>query len=105
VGTIDSGMDFSPSIDERLLTALRRLPLDRPVAEIWRELGRTADSLGIPRPGYTTARRLVIHERVRQDEIAAHIEAAVELYTTHSSVTATGGARGAYDRSLRAPRR
>jgi hypothetical protein len=95
-------MEFSPRVEERLALALRSLSADQPIAETWRELGEIADRLGVPRPGYTTARRLVRHERKRRADVTARLEGAIDLYTTHSAAVATGGLAVAVDHARRA---
>ena len=37
-----------------------------PIAEVWRQVGREADAVGLERPGYHAVRELVRHERERR---------------------------------------
>ena len=63
-------MQFAPRYDPRLLAALRSLD-DRkePIAELCRRLGCEAERIGVPRPSYVHVRRIVLAERLREDEI------------------------------------
>lgn len=58
----------SPRLDRRLREAAVRL--DEPnqsMAETWRRVGRRAEELGLPRPGYDSIRVIVgDHRRVRR---------------------------------------
>jgi hypothetical protein len=57
----------SPRLDRRLRRAARKLddPAE-PIAETWRKVGRRAEELGLPRPGYDTIRLLVGEHRRRR---------------------------------------
>lgn len=39
---------------------------EQPIAETWRRVGRKAEKLGLPRPGYDTIRLLVRDDRRRR---------------------------------------
>jgi hypothetical protein len=56
-------------ISPRLLVALQRADDGkRPIAEVWRAVGATAERLGQPRPSYECVRLVVTAERRRRAE-------------------------------------
>jgi hypothetical protein len=60
-------VDFSPRIDRRLVAAVLEADVERlEIAAVWRSVGRTADRLGLCRPGYHSVRTLVLQERERR---------------------------------------
>ena len=76
-------MDFSPRIDDRLAQAARRAHVEQDsIADIWRSVGRTAEQLGLCRPGYHSIRGLVVRERQRRAERReAIVDAIWELWS------------------------
>lgn len=71
-------------MDPRLARVLRRLPLDVPVAAIWRDIGRAAAGLELERPSYACLRLHVAEERLRRAERRATVEVAATLAFTRS---------------------
>jgi hypothetical protein len=68
----------SPRLDRRLREAAVALDDSRlPVAETWRRVGREADELGLPRPGYDTIRLIVRDHRRRRAEIRRLLDPVV----------------------------
>jgi hypothetical protein len=62
---------FHPPVHPEFVLALRVLDaFGMPYAEAWRLLRPVAARLGIPRPSYSTVRRIVIAERRRKRENA-----------------------------------
>ena len=62
-------MAFHPPVHTEFVLALRILDaFGMPYAEAWRLLRPVAARLGIPRPSYSTVRRIVIAERKRKKE-------------------------------------
>ena len=60
-------MAFHPPVHPGFVGALRVLDeFDLPYAETWRMLRPVARRLGIPRPSYSTVRRICIAERERK---------------------------------------
>jgi hypothetical protein len=60
-------MAFHPPVHREFVLALRILDaFGMPYAEAWRLLRPVAARLGIPRPSYSTVRRIVIAERERK---------------------------------------
>jgi hypothetical protein len=58
---------FHPPVHPEFVLALRVLDaFGMPSAEAWRLLRPVAKRLGIPRPSYSTVRRIVIAERLRK---------------------------------------
>ena len=68
----------SPRLDRRLREAARSLDdTSAPFAETWRKVGRAAEELGLPRPGYDTIRLIVRDHRRRQAEVRRLLEPVV----------------------------
>ena len=82
------------------MRCLRRLTLDRPVAETARELGAYATYLAIPRPSYWCLRRHIAGEVVRRAERDAALETAVALSFSRSVVPTTEGVASHYRRGV-----
>ena len=62
-------MAFHPPVHTEFVLALRIIDaFGMPYAEAWRLLRPVAARLGIPRPSYSTVRRIVIAERKRKKE-------------------------------------
>ncbi|HEX5467665.1 MAG TPA: hypothetical protein VFW80_01300 [Gaiellaceae bacterium] len=60
-------MAFHPSVHPEFVRALRILDaFGMPYAESWRLLSAVAARLGVPRPSYSTVRRILIAERARK---------------------------------------
>ena len=60
-------MRFAARIPPHLVEHARRADDERkPIAEIWRQVGREADVVGLERPGYHAIRELVHLERERR---------------------------------------
>jgi hypothetical protein len=58
---------FHPPVHPGFVGALRVLDeFDLPYAEAWRMLSPVARRLGVPRPSYSTVRRICIAERERK---------------------------------------
>jgi hypothetical protein len=51
--------------------------VQQPIAETWRSVGRLAEDLELPRPGYDTIRLIVRARRRREAEIRALVEPVV----------------------------
>jgi hypothetical protein len=66
---------IAPRYGFRLLEAIRILD-DRTVtiAEVTRRVGRAAEHFGVTRPSYVHVRRLVLANRIREDENHARAE-------------------------------
>ena len=68
-------MAFYPPVHPDFVIALRILDaLGLPYAEAWRMLRPVAVRLGIPRPSYSTVRRVVIAERARKRRNAEDLD-------------------------------
>jgi hypothetical protein len=66
---------FHPPVHREFVLALRVLDaFDMPYAEAWRLLRPVAARLGIPRPSYSTVRRVVIAERERKRRRADELD-------------------------------
>ena len=60
-------MAFHPPVQHEFVLALRILDaFGMPYADAWRLLRPVAARIGVPRPSYSTVRRLVIAERERK---------------------------------------
>jgi hypothetical protein len=65
----------SPRLDPRLRRAAPRLDDPREsIAETWRKVGRKADELALPRPGYDTVRLIVRDHRRRRAAVRELLE-------------------------------
>jgi hypothetical protein len=65
----------SPRLDQRLRSAASDLDdSSLPVAETWRRVGRRAEELGLPRPGYDTIRLIVRDHRRRRADVGRLLE-------------------------------
>jgi hypothetical protein len=49
----------------------------QPIAETWRKVGRRAEALGLPHPGYDTIRLIVREHRQRRAEIHELLEPVI----------------------------
>jgi hypothetical protein len=68
-------MAFHPPVHREFVLALRVLDaFDMPYAEAWRLLRPVAARLGIPRPSYSTVRRILIAERARKRRNAEDLD-------------------------------
>ena len=68
-------MAFHPPVHREFVLALRVLDaFEMPYAEAWRLLRPVAARLGIPRPSYSTVRRVVIAERERKRRRADELD-------------------------------
>jgi hypothetical protein len=68
----------SPRLDERLRTAAVAFDDSSwPIAETWRRVGRAAEELELPRPGYDTIRLIVRDHRRRRAEVRRLLEPVV----------------------------
>jgi hypothetical protein len=68
-------MAFHPPVHPEFVLALRILDaVGLPYAEAWRLLRPVAARLGIPRPSYSSVRRIVIAERERQTRNADELD-------------------------------
>ena len=94
-------MQFAATLDPALLRALRRVPLDVPVADTWRELGREADRLGVARPSYACIRLHVADERLRRAERDAGLDIAARLALTRSVPLTPDGIEREVERAVR----
>jgi hypothetical protein len=66
---------FHPPVHREFVLALRILDaFGMPYAEAWRLLRPVATRLGIPRPSYSTVRRIVIAERERKHRNANDLD-------------------------------
>jgi hypothetical protein len=66
---------FHPPVHPEFVLALRVLDaFEMPYAEAWRLLRPVAARLGVPRPSYSTVRRVVIAERERKRRRADELE-------------------------------
>ena len=77
------GVAFHPPVHPEFVLALRVLDaFGMPYAEAWRLLRPVAARLGIPRPSYSTVRRIVIAERKRKRENAELLDVLLaDLFT------------------------
>jgi hypothetical protein len=65
----------SPRLDRRLKKAAMKLDRrQEPMAETWRQVGRVACKLGLPRPSYDTIRIIVKEHRRRRAEVHELLE-------------------------------
>lgn len=65
----------SPRIDRRLREAATRLDdVDHSMAETCRRVGRVAEELGLPRPGYDSIRLIVAEHRRNRAELRRLLE-------------------------------
>jgi hypothetical protein len=97
----DRSVRFAAAFDPRLGRVLRRLPLDVPVGETCRQLGRAAEGLGVVRPAYATVRLHVAAERKRRAERNAALEVGALLAFTRSVVPTSEGIASEYRRQVR----
>jgi hypothetical protein len=68
-------MAFHPPVHREFVLALRILDaFGLPYAEVWRMLRPVAARLGIPRPSYSSVRRIVIAERERKRRNADELD-------------------------------
>lgn len=76
-------MAFHPPVDPEFVQALRILDaFGMPYAEAWRLLRPVAARLGIPRPSYSTVRRILIAERARKRRNADELDRLLaDLFT------------------------
>ena len=76
-------MAFHPPVNSEFVLALRVLDaFGMPYAEAWRLLRPVAARLGIPRPSYSSVRRIVIAERRRKKENAELLDVLLaDLFT------------------------
>ena len=76
-------MAFHPPVNSEFVLALRVLDgFGMPYAEAWRLLRPVAARLGIPRPSYSSVRRIVIAERRRKQENAELLDLLLaDLFT------------------------
>ena len=76
-------MAFHPPVNSEFVLALRVLDaFGMPYAEAWRLLRPVAARLGIPRPSYSSVRRIVIAERRRKQENAELLDLILaDLFT------------------------
>jgi hypothetical protein len=91
---------FHPPVDREFVLALRVLDaFGMPYAEAWRLLRPVAARLGIPRPSYSSVRRIVIAERERKrrqmDDLDRVLAAAVSgrlpfVFVEHKLWRSTG---------------
>jgi hypothetical protein len=93
-------VEFAPPVDEQLVRDLARLDLDRPIAAVWRDLGAAASARGLPRIGYTTARRLVHAERLRRAHRGATVEVGALLAFTRVVAPTPEAIEAAYERAV-----
>ncbi len=94
-------MRFAAPFDPKLARVLRRLPLDVPVAQTCRELGRAAGGMGLSRPCYATVRLYVAAERIRRAERDAALDVGVRLAFTRSVTPTIDGIASEYRRQVR----
>ena len=76
-------MAFHPPVNSEFVLGLRVLDaFGMPYAEAWRLLRPVAARLGIPRPSYSSVRRIVIAERRRKQENAELLDLLLaDLFT------------------------
>jgi tRNA/tmRNA/rRNA uracil-C5-methylase (TrmA/RlmC/RlmD family) len=74
-------VEFSPTIDRRLIVAVARTGDLDSSADVWRRLRRRAARLRVATPCYESVRRLVLVERERRAQLAATIATVVEIMT------------------------
>lgn len=76
-------MAFHPPVHPEFVLALRILDaVGLPYAEAWRLLRPVAARLGIPRPSYSSVRRIVIAERKRKRRNADELDTLLaDLFT------------------------
>jgi hypothetical protein len=68
-------MAFHAPVHPEFVQALRILDaFGMPYAEAWRSLRPVAARLGIPRPSYSTVRRVVLAERARKSQNAETLD-------------------------------
>jgi hypothetical protein len=74
---------FHPPVHPEFVLALRVLDaFGMPYAEAWRLLRPVSARLGVPRPSYSSVRRIVIAERSRKRENADLLDVLLaELFT------------------------
>jgi hypothetical protein len=66
---------FHPPVHREFVLALRVIDaFGLPYAEAWRCLRPVAARLGVPRPSYSTVRRIVIAERARKQRHADELD-------------------------------
>jgi hypothetical protein len=66
---------WHPPVHHEFVLALRVLDaIGLPYAEAWRMLQPTAARLGVPRPSYSSVRRIVIAERARKQRNADDLD-------------------------------
>lgn len=76
-------MAFHPPVHPEFVLALRVLDaFGMPYAEAWRLLRPVSARLGVPRPSYSSVRRIVIAERSRKKENADLLDVLLaDLFT------------------------
>ena len=76
-------MAFHPPVHPEFVLALRVLDaFGMPYAEAWRLLRPVSARLGVPRPSYSSVRRIVIAERSRKRENADLLDVLLaDLFT------------------------
>jgi len=103
-------MAFHPPVHREYVLALRVLDaFEMPYADAWRLLRPVSARLAIPRPSYSTVRRLVIAERERKRRHADDLDLLLSdlfrgrfpyVFVEHKLV---GGRRGWEDAGLERP--
>ena len=103
-------MAFHPPVQHEFVLALRILDaFGIPYAEAWRLLRPVAARLGVPRPSYSTVRRILIAERERKRRNANDLDLLLSdlfrgrfpyVFVEHKLV---GGRRGWEDAGLERP--
>ena len=101
-------MAFHPPVHTEFVLALRILDaFGMPYAEAWRLLRPVAARLGIPRPSYSTVRRIAIADRKRKKENVELLDVLLaDLFTgrfptrfvEHKAVGASGREDAGLDR-------
>jgi hypothetical protein len=72
-------MDFSPTVDARLVSSVSRIVDLSSSARVWRGLRRRAGRLRTTTPCYETVRKLVVAERERRARLIAAVATVLEI--------------------------
>jgi hypothetical protein len=97
---------FHPPVHREFVLALRIIDaMGLPYAEAWRALRPVAARLGVPRPSYSSVRRIVIAERIRKSRHADELDMLLGdlfrgrfpyVFVEHKLIGVRVGPRGSY---------
>jgi hypothetical protein len=97
---------FHPPVHQEFVLALRVIDaFGLPYAEAWRCLRPVAARLGVPRPSYSSVRRIVIAERIRKRRHADELDLLLRdlllgrfplVFVEHKLIGVRAGAGGRY---------